>query len=64
MVFFDNAHLKITESTFSLPEFAAMQKISLFRLFISKIHSSLECRDQSVYTHIWQCLPKKFLITF
>ena len=52
MVFFDNAHLKITESTFSLPEFVAMQKISLFRLFISEIHSSLECRDQSVYTHI------------
>ena len=62
---FENAHLKISEITFSSPEFSpACRKISSFHLFILEIQSILESCDQTGHAHFWLCSPKHFSSTF
>ena len=48
MAIFDQAHLKIIESTFSFTEFVpTCKKSSLFHQFIFEIQSILESHDQT-----------------
>ena len=63
---FDLAHPKITELTFSFPEFVPvyMQKLTLFYLFIFEIQLILEPCDQTGHTHFWPCPFKKNLSAF
>ena len=53
-VIFDQAHPKITESTFSFAEFVPAWKNELFNLFIFEIQWILESRDQAGHKYFWQ----------
>ena len=65
MVIFDHTHKKITESTFSFPEFfISMQKISLLHQSIFMIQSIWEFCNQASHAHFYHDHPKKFWSTF
>ena len=59
----DHTHPKITEITFSFPEFApACQKS--FHQFILEIQPILESCDHTSPNYFWPCPPKNILINF
>ena len=61
----DHAHPKITEITFSFPEYALACKNSIHSIYSFLGYSlMLESCDQTGHTHFWLYPPKRFSSTF